>query len=243
MTAISIVALVCLPAFPGVAPACHLGAANPCPMEKEIAYFKVGNALETGGYIPPSVEITEFLEDLSCPDIASTHLFESEELEYVHSAEFAEAVFAVATGKSRFSPREIPREWLSTAFAWGTHVSASKSMPFRSFDGSAPSTPSLPENRKACSPFLLFRASLEFRSTTGHEEVKLVYPHKVRAAAEDLSKALRKMTAIAGTQIRTADPARGLEANKAGFDPTGRYGESIESAILWISEHMENSVP
>jgi len=224
----------------GVTSACHMETSKPCLPEKHRAYFLEGTDLVRGGYLPPSIEEKGYLVALACPDIASTELFGSEGLEYVHTVEFAEAVFAVATGKSRFSPREVPAEWRTTAYAWGAHVAASDTMPALPGAGPAPVPLSLLERSSACSPFLLFRASLEYRSVSGHDDAPLVYPHKVRAATEIFTKELRDTTAIARTPSSTTGPARAPEGPPATAETDALYRQSVESAIRWISAHGED---
>ena len=50
-----------------------------------------------------------------CPDLAYTDSFKAKELGYVNSTGFAEAVQAVASGKSTYSPHEIPAGWQAAA--------------------------------------------------------------------------------------------------------------------------------
>lgn len=235
-----LIGILCLPGFWSVTSACHLESAEPCPLEKNFAYFLEGTELLRGGYLPPSVEKKRYVAALICPDIASTDLFGSGELEYIHSLEFAEAVYNVATGNSRYSPREIPAEWLTTAYAWGAHLAASNTMPTLTVAGPAPARRTLPEGRDGCSPLLLFRASLEYRSSSGHEEIQLAYPYKIRAASKRLLEEIAGTTAFASAQSPTATSMQGPGGTTGRSEADVRYRESITSAVRWISEHRES---
>lgn len=236
-----LVGILFLLGFRNVTSACHLESAEPCPLEKNFAYFLEGTELLRGGYLPLSVEKKRYVAALICPDIASTDLFGSGELEYIHTIEFAEAVYNVATGNSRYSPREIPAEWLTTAYAWGAHLAASNTMPTLTVAGPAPAERTLPEGRDGCSPLLLFRASLEYRSASGHEEIQLAYPYRIRAASKRLLEEIAGTTALAAAQSPTATSMQGTEGTTGSSGAEVRYRESIESAIRWISEHGEST--
>jgi len=239
--AAALVAILCLLGFRSVTSACHLESAEPCSLEKNFGYFLEGTELLRGGYLPPSVEKKRYVAALICPDIASTDLFGSGELEYIHTIEFAEAVYDVATGNSRYSPRETPAEWLTTAYAWGAHLAASNTMPTLTVAGPAPSKRILPEGRDGCSPLLLFRASLEYRSATGHEEIQLAYPYRIRAASKRLLEEIAGTTALAAAQSSSATSMQGVQGTTGNSEAEVCYRESITSAIRWISEHREST--
>ena len=105
-----------------------------------------------------------------CPALASTELFQSKGLGYVHSREFADAVRAVAVGASRYSPRELPASWREDAENWSG--SGAENMPFH-------------KGEDACNPALVYLASMEYRSRPGHENVKPVLPDTLRAATRE----------------------------------------------------------
>ena len=169
------------------------------------------------GMLSNGVDTVPFLRSCLCPDIAITPLFRSGGLGYVHTVEFAESVYAVASGASRYSPEDLPREWMATANSWWTHVAVKENATIhmspatetlrRTGEANLPDG-SLHEIRllsptgqeidleqagltgESCSPSLLFRASLEYRWRTGNPDAKLVYPHKVRTATRSLEDSI-----------------------------------------------------
>lgn len=162
-----------------------------------------------------------FTLDCGCPDLAYTESFKARGLGYVYSTEFADAVHAVASGNSRYSPREIPGEWQAAAADWQAylaahpHGAAAPANPTASMDFPAKldGVPFL--GKEACSPALLYLSSLEYRSRPGHHGVTLVFPRLVRAAAFDLgtqvvaksrmAEIYAKRTAVIGAKIAEAD--------------------------------------
>jgi hypothetical protein len=168
--------------------------------------------------VPRSDTLSNDVKTVLCPDIAIMPEFRSGGLDYVHSVEFADAVYAVASGTSKYSPEAVPPEWMATASRWWRHVvvkeTATISIPratntLRSIGEAGSTTAGLHEIRllsptgegidleqagltgESCSPSLLFRASLEYRNRTGHSDAKLVYPYKVRTAAQGLGDSIR----------------------------------------------------
>lgn len=144
-----------------------------------------------------------------CPDLADTELFASKGLGYVKSAEFAEALQAVANGQSVYSPQEMPTDWSATAAGWRAYIAA------RPAGGQEPARPAgypisqarldpdLFIGKEACSPSLLYLASLEYRSRMGHQGVKPVFPRLVRIATNELGATIvakNRMTAAFETR-------------------------------------------
>jgi hypothetical protein len=161
------------------------------------------------------------LRPFGCPDIAYTDLFRSKNLEYIHSQEFVDALYAVAKGDSHFSPYGPPPEWMDTAYHWGMHVLAHR---MESFVPPAPGALDFPDGKRperaslssengvfsrmrsvlawerfrieeeSCSPFLVYRASLEYRSRPGNEEAGSVFPYYVRIGMGDLGEWIERFT-------------------------------------------------
>lgn len=152
-----------------------------------------------------------------CPDIADTKPFREAGLAYVHTVEFARSVFSVANGTSKYSPRTIPAGWKSAAYGWWTHVATgakagirylpveagSESATLRTAGAPAAVRPSIQTTigrpidwekeslaDTSCDPSLLFRASLDYRETTGREGLPLAYPYRVRLAADTLGRSI-----------------------------------------------------
>jgi len=131
-----------------------------------------------------------------CPDIAYTDLFRKKGFIYLHTAEFADAVSAVANGTSSFSPPEIPAHWPAAASAWRLHFLAHEwamrqGEPVAPLYDLRPGWENFQEAGETCSPFLLFLASREYRSRPGHGNANVVYPYLVPAAVEDLGERIR----------------------------------------------------
>lgn len=159
-----------------------------------------------------------------CPDIAYSDLLRSKNLEYVHSREFVEALNAVAKGDSRFSPHMVPPEWMDTAYQWGMHILAHR---MGSFVPPAPGRPDFLNGKKpeeaelslensvfsrmrsvldwerfrfeeeSCSPFLVYRASLEYRSRPDKGEAGPVFPYYVRIGMGNLREWIERFSVLA----------------------------------------------
>jgi hypothetical protein len=140
-----------------------------------------------------------------CPDLAYTEPFKAKGLGYVDTREFAEAVHAVASGNSRYSPREIPPGWQAAEAAWrrvlAAHTNvAAELAPARTFMTQLDAKPFF--GKEACSPPLLYLASLEYRSMPGHQGVTPVFPRLVRAAAFDLGTRVVAKSRMAGNYAK-----------------------------------------
>jgi len=198
----------------------------------------------SGRYVPRGETLANGADTVLCPDIALMPTFRSGDLGYVHSAEFADAVYAVASGTSKYSPEVLPAEWMGTASAWWRHVKVKETATIRisppmetsrSTGGAGATTSGRHEVRllspagqeidleqalltgESCSPSLLFRASLEYRSRTGSHDAKLVYPYKVRKAAENLGDAIRVKLEMAKRFAERADKITDMIARAEEF--------------------------
>jgi hypothetical protein len=145
-----------------------------------------------------------------CPDLAYTDSFKAKELGYVNSTGFAEAVQAVASGKSTYSPHEIPAGWQASAAEWQAYTAAypagdaDPAYPavFTTYEGKFEIEPLL--SREACTPALLYLASLEYRSRPGNREVTPVFPRLVRKAVIDLGTQVVAKRRMAPTYAKRA---------------------------------------
>jgi len=169
-----------------------------------------------------------------CPTIAETALVQGKGIDYLRTREFAEAVSAVASGTSRFAPTRVPAEWKGAANLWRVTVTSSGKarivvMPWESGPGRRQVALLLPSGAfaeptqvglddRSCNSNLLFRASLEYRSRQGREDVPLLYPHLVRKAASGIEKKIVAKMESAVRSAKRADDvsARILQAEKAG---------------------------
>jgi hypothetical protein len=135
---------------------------------------------------------TDSVPACGCPDLVYTDVFKARRLGYVNSPEFADAIRAVASGKSLYSPPEIPNGWLEAAKGWSAFVAAhpkgvSEPLdPARTMGFGTRLDPEPFLSKDACVPALLYLASLEYRSRQGNWDLTPVFPHLVRTAIFDL---------------------------------------------------------
>ncbi|GAB4231991.1 MAG: hypothetical protein OHK0028_07270 [Deltaproteobacteria bacterium] len=158
-----------------------------------------------------------------CPSIADTAQVKDRAVDYLRTREFAEAVNAVANGSSRFSPTMVPADWKVAAADWKTSVAATGKPKVAVVSGAGgvggqravlvspngvPMEPILLGTDRTCDPQLLFRASIEYRTRVGQEDLPLLYPHVVRQAAAGLGKTVTaKLDLAARNAKRLEDTA------------------------------------
>jgi len=120
-----------------------------------------------------------------CPDLAHTELFRAKGLEYVHTMAFAEAMLAVAGGRSKFAPTPVPQEWQAAAANWTVHLATHEA-------GLAPQWlmgtiwPRFSSEENSCDPQFLHKASLEYRAQPGNGGAAVVFPYYPSMAAHEL---------------------------------------------------------
>jgi len=178
----------------------------------------------TGGGRPPAVfpAAPPLLPHLT-PDIACTEAFRAGGLGYVRSSAFAEAMSAVASGASRYSPRTIPASWPGFAREWRIHPrDCRQERTIRPLSGKTAASND-PESRTAFGllfpgrgPFragadrvssLFFLSSLEYRHRHGNRAIRPVTPSLVRMGAGEILASVK-----AGQ-----DKARSLEERRYGI--------------------------
>lgn len=152
-----------------------------------------------------------------CPSIAETAQVKGRAIDYVRTREFAEAVSAVANGTSRFAPTTLPGEWKVAAADWKTSVAAtgkpriavvSEADAQRAVLVSPTGVPMGFGMDRSCDPQLLFRASIEYRTRVGQEDLPLLYPHVVRQAASGIGETVTaKLDVAARNAKRLEDTA------------------------------------
>ncbi len=120
-----------------------------------------------------------------CPDLAQTELFRAKGLEYIHTMAFAEALLAVAGGRSKHSSPPVPQEWQATAANWTVHLATHEA-------GLAPQWlmgtiwPRFSSEEGVCDPELLYKASLEYKGQPGNEGAAVIYPYYPKMAEHEL---------------------------------------------------------
>lgn len=180
----------------------------------------------------PGEEIVHASLASFCADLAETKEFREAGLGYVHSAEFARSVFAVANGTSKHSPREIPAGWRAAAYGWWTHVATDAMAGIRltleegdsplagtgRMSGGASLRPRIQTTigrqidydresltADSCDPTLLYYASLDYRDRIGPGTLAPVDPGRVRLAADSLDRKIRSKYAEANRLAAIAD--------------------------------------
>jgi len=156
-----------------------------------------------------------------CPSIAETAQVKERSVDYLRTREFAEAVRAVAEGSSKFSPTTVPGDWRTAAADWKASVATAGKPRIAVVSGSGgpggpravlvspngvPMDPIPLGTDRMCDPQLLFRASIEYRTRLGQEDLPLLYPHVVRQAAAGIGKTVTaKMDVAARNAKRVED--------------------------------------
>lgn len=165
----------------------------------------VGGTVAAGLPGPDDSAVPPILAQVS-PDIAFTSPFRSGGLLYAHSAAFAEAMQAVASGSSRYSPGTIPPSWMHIAREWEMHVTGCDcGTTFRH----ACRDPAIPGGSVPLMSIgtlfhlrgsfrdgddgvlsLLFLSSLEFRVRQGDARIRPILPSRVRMAVSELQASI-----------------------------------------------------
>lgn len=144
----------------------------------------------------------------ACPELAYTESFKARGLGYVYTEKFAEAVSAVADGASTYSPQDIPSGWKTAAAEWRAYIAAhpageTGAMPTTAapgLQGGLTADPYL--SKDACSPSLLYLASLHYRSKTGGQGATPVFPRIVKAGVMELGTQVVSKSRMAATYAK-----------------------------------------
>ncbi|HWS15729.1 MAG TPA: hypothetical protein VN450_05995 [Candidatus Methylomirabilis sp.] len=169
-----------------------------------------------------------------CPDLASTELFRSKGLGYVHTLEFAEAVATVARGASPFAPQPVPPEWNSVAGQWYLHLAAHDA------EASAGHPPPVQWKRfsadeEPCDPVLLHKASLEYRARHGNAGV--VYPYFVKIGAVELEERVGHIDDLSDRVASKIGMAERMGALQCSPSDVARAEKALESALRIAAAH------
>lgn len=141
-----------------------------------------------------------------CPDLAHTGLFRAKGLEYVHTMAFAEAMLAVAGGRSKYAPTPVPQEWHAAAANWTMHLATHGA-------GLAPQWLMgirFSSEENSCDPQLLHKASLEYRAQPGNGGAAVIFPYYPPMAAHDLEGMIAPLSGRldrVSSKIATAEQA------------------------------------
>ncbi|GAB4362510.1 MAG: hypothetical protein Kow00128_02260 [Deltaproteobacteria bacterium] len=230
-------------------------------------HFSIGNDLANNsgyaGILPAGDDPTLFIRANACPDLAWTQTFKTAGLGYVHTPEFAEALYDVAL---RFRWK---KDWAAIARAFGAHIAADGSVhstffadvgePIHSlveisidtliyYKGTPidpPTPPLVWENINvgydACDPYLFILASRRYRERTGQTVPAIRWGHMLAAvpglassiAVEYAYHKLKGNTDLSEAYLRNLVNQGVLPG---GFEPY--YGDSLEAAADWIQVHQ-----
>lgn len=204
-----------------------IGAAPVHPSDDLSA--RAAATVKPAGSLAGNFEKVDFQPSCKCGDFAHTSIFMVNRLQYVQTPEFAEAVRMLASGNSKYSPRnprEVPMSsWRTFAAeldrhsaagergATGTTVSAVPPGVLRGDSGVC-----FFRVEEKMIPALLYLASLEYRSLPGHDDVTPIFPRYFRAAISELDARMGEKQRMAAAFARRAAAikARIAEAERRG---------------------------
>lgn len=176
-----------------------------------------------------------------CPDLARTELFRSKGLKYVHTLPFAEAISAVAGGKSSFAPPPVPAEWQDASSRWLMHLLTHEA-------GLLPDSLLLPlgegfsSEEDPCDPQLLHKSSLEYRARSGNESTGVVYPYFVPIAAHELEKMILPHSVRAERIAATIEQAERMGAAECLPGLVGEAKTALDGARRVAAERHYDAV-
>lgn len=232
-------------------------------------HFSGGNDLANGvykGILPTSDNPNLFIRANACPDLAWTQTFKTAGLGYVHTPEFAEALYDVAQS---YPWKSWKPNWRTIARAYGAHIAAdgwvhstflaNVGEPIHSlveisvdtliyYNGTPinPSTPPLVwENINvgydACDPYLFILASRRYRERTGQAVPTIQWGHMLVAVPGLASSiaaeyAYHKLKGNTGLSEAYLQNLVNQGALPGGFE--SYYEDSLEAAADWIQVHQ-----
>lgn len=232
-------------------------------------HFSIGNDLANGyykGILPTSDNPNLFIRANACPDLAWTQTFKTAGLGYIHTPDFAEALYDVALS---FPWKSWKPNWRTIARGYGAHTAADGWVHFHLllnvvepihslveisidtiifFNGTPfiPSTaPLVWENINvgydACDPYLFILASRRYREKTG-QDVPTIQWGNMLVAVPELASAIAAEYAyhkLKGNTVLSEAYLQYLVTQEVL--PSGGfgddYGHSLEAAADWLHVH------
>jgi len=176
-----------------------------------------------------------------CPDLGRTELFRSKGLAYVHTLAFAEAISAVAGGRSSFALPPVPQEWQDASSRWLMHLLTHDA-------GLLPQSVLLPlgegfsSEEDPCDPQLLYKSSLEFRARPGNEAAGVAYPYYVPLAAHELERMILPHASRAERIAARIELAERLGAAECSPGLVGEAKEALGGARRVAAERHYDAV-
>jgi len=190
---------------------------------------------------PAPAEKTAARGTFLCPDLARTELFRSKGLGYVHTLAFADAISAVAGGRSSFAPPPVPEGWQDASSRWLMHLLTHDA-------GLLPQSVLLPlgegfsSEEEPCDAQLLHRSSLEFRARTGNEAAGVVYPYYVPLAAHELERMILPHSSRAERLAARIELAERLGASDCSPGLVGDAKAALEGARRLAADRHYDAV-
>jgi len=185
---------------------------------------------------------TVYGDSFICPDLGHTGLFREKGLEYVHTMAFAEAMLAVAAGRSKFAPAPVPQEWQAAAANWTVHLATHEA-------GLAPQRlmgtfwPRFSSEENVCDPRLLHKASLEYRAQPGNGNAAVVFPYYPPIAGYDLEVMILPISGRLDRILSKIATAERAGANDCVPGKVARAKELVETARRATAEyHYDGAV-
>ena len=171
-----------------------------------------------------------------CPDLASTDLFRSNGLEYVHSLEFAEAMATVARGASIFAQQPVPSEWNSIVAQWYLHLAAADAAASAGGPASQP-WKRFSAEEEPCDPVLIHKASLEYRARHGNGKTGVVYPYYVPMGAAELQETIGRLDDLSDRVASKIGLAVRMGALLCSPEDIARAEQALERARRTAAAH------
>jgi hypothetical protein len=197
----------------------------------EDAVHAAGNVvIEPGGGAPPQTNA------FVCPDLASTDLFRSKGLEYVHTLAFAEAMATVASGASPFAPPPVPEEWKTFTAQWYLHLVSNDAAPFAG-ESSPVQSKRFSSEEETCDPVLLHKASLEYRARPGNGKVAVIPPYYPPMGAAELEENIGHIDELSNQVQSKIGTAERLGAAQCSPSDLARVEKALESARKFAAAH------
>jgi Zinc dependent phospholipase C len=240
------------------------------PLGNAPTHFSIGNDLVNNsgytGLLPASDNPNLFIRANVCPDLAWTQTFKTAGLGYVHTSDFAEALYDVAQS---YPWKSWKPNWRTIARAYGAHFAADGvfhstflanvgelihslvevSVDTLIFFNGTPLDPSTPpldwENINvgydACDPYLFILASRRYREKTG-QAVPTIQWGNMLVAVPELASAIAAEYTYHKLKGNT-DLSEAYLQNlvNQGVLPGGYesyYLNSLEAAADWIQVHQ-----
>jgi hypothetical protein len=226
-----------------------------------MTHFRGGDDLTAS--LPSEIDFNVFIRANACSDLAWTPFFSLSDRTYIHTPEFAECLFEVASLKPQYP------NWLATAYGWGIHLAfdgvahslfVPENLILHSLVESAVDTciyyegspsgwkplPSYHLGWDCCNPWLISEASRLYQEDYD-PEARLIRPWMV-------IKALATLNTMIVNEYKYIQAKGGPETSELflnylvskGILPGSwedYYSASLDAALMWIDVHSSGDHP